>query len=525
MTKDPDFLETLEVHLRRDGKWTIHHAGLGPTEARQLSEEAFRGAGVDGVRIVRSCESVRSGTITEETIVEKTRKLPDADAIVGVIADAPYCETVENLFEIPARYCLYRLFKGWLETHEVGVSECLISPKLIERLLDRGSLVQTAAQRVASLQTSEGEDTTERRDQLLALIDRLREAAARTGDRAEADMREGDSSVAERVTLAQRENNFILAVSQITVQLAEQQNRLAKIERLFQILDESEGQEVWGIVDLVLSDFLMDEEVALEFAGPRAFPIECLDWIACAAQGTMDASHEVNASPHEFADPILTWIADDRLPGSRRGLLIALEDMLRGTSPLHDGTPGLEKAAVLKLTRRLASSSSFAGGAQLAARLTHRFAEFEELGGASGFLEAVESLVLDLNDIHCQTRYLFALLSGSNSNRVKRGLMAAIDRCFRLYGGLDHLVKTNKDIGDLVRELDGICLFLETIELGPKSREAWIEEINCCFTDAVTIHTNNGLTPIATLSILSSKGEIRSETVAKNLQALTNGAG
>ena len=517
MAQQSKFSDTHEVHLRRDGKWTIEHVGLSRREARDLSEEGFRQSGVDGLRIILSRESVLTGNVSEEVIAEKTRKLPPAEVIVGVIADAPYCDSIEHLFELPARYCLHRLFSGWLAAHEVGVTECLLSPKLMERLLDRGSLVQTAAQRVAGLQTPEGIDSEKRRDQLLSFIDQLRELTIIDASRNKSAASGAVETVAERVTRALETNNFIRAITQITETLSDQPNRLAKVQLLGEIIGDSEDQEVRNIVDLVLSDFMMDQSVVLELAGTRPFAIEALNWIAQAAQGVLIIDPEDDSSTHAFITPIVKSIQANLLPRCRQGMLFALEDLLKNETPLHDTTPGQEKAALLALTRCLAATQDFAGGSNLAARLTHRFATFEVSGGSTGFLEAADSLTLDLNDIHCQTRYLFALASGTTVGRIKQGLMGIIDQTLRLYGGLHQLAKTMKSPVDLVRELDGICLHLEAMELGPRTRDAWIGEITNCLAEVVDLRTREDPALPETLVRLVERGVLRSNGVAEFL--------
>ena len=125
----------------------------------------------------------------------------------------------------------------------------------------------------------------------------------------------------------------------------------------------------------------------------------------------------------------------------------------------------------------------FLGGPRLAARLTTRMAEYEEDGGTMGFLEAAETLVIDLGDARQQLRYLMALISGSSTGRAKGGLFRTIGFCIREMGGLQKLVTSKVPTPDLVRDFDRLCVLLESADLGPKSRTLWLGESTQCVVD------------------------------------------
>ena len=168
----------------------------------------------------------------------------------------------------------------------------------------------------------------------------------------------------------------------------------------------------------------------------------------------------------------------------------SLEAVLRNGGDLDDGNPGKEKSALLRLAVMLASENSFAGGPQLAARLTRRFAEFEDYGGSAGFLEAVQSIVIDMGDVRQQVCFLVALLSGSATGKARVGILKTLDKCIRLFGGPQSLARSTKSPQLLVWEFDRICSLLEGAEIGPKSLEIWSAELigalSGRFEDALT---------------------------------------
>ena len=484
LPQTPRMSETYDVHLRRDGQWMVETMGLTPVRARELAEEGFRKPGVDGMRIVRCRESTLTGVIDEEIVAEKSRNIPSPEAAVGEIEDAPYCHQVEDLFELPARLCLFRLFQGWLASHEVGVIECLLTPRLTEQVMDRGSLVPTATHRVAALQTIEGENPDKRRNELLSLIDQVRRLAF---GKLEKLQKLGAVQKPEQLlsVLEACKEDRVLALTAIASYLGEFENRLAKVAALSDLLAEGPSPIAAAMVDEVLADYLFDEIIALELAGPAAFRIDRLEWIAAAATGTLE-EQGLHESPHDFSSIITSRISHGFMPRSRQALLLALDCLLRDTSDLDDGTSGREQKALLRLTSRLGRSDSFAGGPRLASRLTQRFSQFEKQEGNLRFVEAAETITLDMNNIDLQLRYLFALMSGSTLSKVQRGLLAIIDNALRLYGGLQRLARTEAVSTAFIYRIDGLCVLIESATLGPKTRATWLKSVSDCLLDVVT---------------------------------------
>lgn len=479
--------------------------GLKPMQAGELAQSAFRAPEVDGLRIVRSRESTITGAVIEETLLEKSRSAPPAEALAGTVEDAPYCQNAEDLFRAQARLALHRLFQGWLSFHEVGVTECLLSTKLIERLMDGGSLIQSATFSVAQMQIPRAGDPTRRRDQLLGFMDELRILNDGT-ERISNQRRDGDDEAAGRAPLSP-----FVALWRIGEILSGLPSRLAKIERLSEKLNSVENRVELDAVDHFLSDFFMDEELVLEVAGPHSRLIEPLHWMVEVATGR--GSEIAKPSPHDFTSTIVQAIAAERLPRTRQSLLWSLDALLRDARPLRDETPGGEKSALLLLTRHLASADVFGGGPRLAARLTRRFSGFEDRGGTAGFLEAAETLAVDLGDIRRQVRYLVALVSGSTIGKAKMGLMRILDNCIRLYGGPEKLAAADAPTHMIIREIDAMCALLESAEIGPKSREIWNQQLVECLLTRLTKDHAGGAAMSTFLEDFQGDGGLTSTSV------------
>jgi hypothetical protein len=215
---------------------------------------------------------------------------------------------------------------------------------------------------------------------------------------------------------------------------------------------------------------------------------------------------------------IIQAIGADRLPRTRQALLWSLDALLRETKPLRDETPGGEKSAILLLTRHLASADVFGGGPRLASRLTRRFSEFEDRGGTSGFLEAAETLTIDLGDVRRQVRYLVALVSGSTIGRAKVGLMRALDNAIRLYGGPEKLVASDLPTHAIIREIDAMCALLESAEIGPKSRNIWNQQLVACLSTRLDKDNDSGVDMTAFLRDFLDAGGLTSECAPEAIE-------
>lgn len=487
------FDESFEVHLRRRGVWTVERAGLTAPQAREFGESEFRSTGVDGLRIVRARSSRISGTVTEDLMVERVRTLPSPDTVVGPLDEAPPCQTIDDLLRPGARLALHRLFQGWLRTHEAGVCETLVSDKLLRRLFDNSALISSALHRVASLQTVEGDDPTPVRDRLFALADAL-QAHARVVEKWVVENVRGDPErLLSTVEHPGDDADPWRSCAAIAAYVSGRPTRLAKAEALIALIQDLDDSHALNRLDMFLADYVMDDDIALELAGPLGFLSDRLMWIAGAALGVAPNQSRRNKAElprHGFADALPELAAAGRVPRSSFALLQAMDAILRRVEPLNDGSQAREQRAVLELVRRLGSGAGFGGGPRLAARLARRFASAGD--GKDGFLEAADTIVLGLSDIHVQARFLLALLSGSHAPKTQAGLMAIANRVFTLYGGLKRLARRARSARALIAELDALCMLIDHAYIDRKARDSWTGAILTCLDDAVGARVEAG---------------------------------
>jgi hypothetical protein len=453
------YQETYDVYVERDGIWTIEFMGEGMGEARRVADSLMQQPRVTGMRLIRSRTSEISGTVTEDILVERAKNAAPKEPTVGAVQDAPECNQISDILRPRARHCIHLLFREWIEAHDVGVLECVMTPRLFDQLLDRGSLVEKAVHRIAALQTVPGEDTKPRVDALVALIDDVRRAGRRHQAKA--------SEALFVLNHLEESEGLGAADAAIAAFIVGRGTRFAKMMRLIALLGQVESPAGLAVVDRWLSDYMMDHTVSGELAGGQSFAIDRLDWIARMATGGVETD---DPELGRLSNLIRTGVLGE----TRDAMILSLDHALRQDARLADGTPPAERSAILRLIRRCTESfPEFLGGPRLAARLTDRFGSLGTKGGSSGFAEAMETITVDLDTCPQQISYLTTLLAGSKVGAVRRRLLQQIDNALRLYGGLEHHLAAQATGDDVATAAEALADQLDHLELGPKSRATW----------------------------------------------------
>ena len=264
----------------------------------------------------------------------------------------------------------------------------------------------------------------------------------------------------------------------------------------------------------------MDDEIALELAGPMGFLCDRLLWVAGAAIGAPPKRPRRTASSaqqHAFAGALPGLVADGKLPRCSFALLLAIDAVLRRDEPLNDGSPAREQRSVLDLVRLLGSGAGFAGGPRLAARLARRYAANMATDDADSFLEAVDSIVLGLPDIQVQTRFLLALLNGPNDARVAEGFLAIANRVFTLYGGLRRLRRWAPAAKAVIAEIDALCVLLDQACVDDEARGVWIGKILASLDQDVQARVEKGELTLHQLLALAEEAPAPSKPVQATL--------
>lgn len=522
------FDETFEVHLRRQGVWTVERTGMSAPQARELGESEFRRAGVDGLRVVRSRSSRITGAVTEDLMVERLRTAPAPEEVVGVLDEAPVCRTLDDLLRPGPRLAMHRLFQGWLRAHEAGVTECMVSEKLLRRLVDSSGLLRSALHHAGALQTAEGEDPAAARDRLSGLAEALQARARQLEDWVVENVR-GDPERLHRAAAHSGDDpDPWRGCAALVAFLSGRPTRLAKVEALIGLAGHSGQPETLNRIDMVLADYLMDPDIALELAGQHAFLSDRLQWIAATAIGSRAKAPRRTSTEaaHGFAEPLPDLIAAGMLPRSGWALLQALDAALRREAPLNDGSQAREQRAILDLVQRLGAGAGFAGGPRLAGRLARRFAMEPAADGRDSLVEAVDTMVLAIQDIPVQVRFLLALLGGSNPPKTEAGLLAVMHRVFTLYGSLNRLARRAPSARSAIAEFDALCMLIEHAHVDPKVRAAWTGAVLTCLDEAVGKRIAGGELTVQQLLVLAESG-IASSTAAREtlVRRLSRAAG
>lgn len=476
-------ITAFEVYVCKDASWSLQFVGDGEGEGRRYCRNAFTNPGVTGVRLVRSVTSAITGLCSENLILERSRQPRTEEPSLGAINEVPLCETLNDLLSTRARFSLSRLFHDWIEMHESGVLECLVTPQRLDQLMDRGSLVERAVHQVAGLQTNNPKAAADRRNALLALVDDAKRTSQLLRRRVESlRVRTIDDLAGilnSEATGSGRLNESDAAVALVAM---DHQTRLAKTLMLIAVLEKVGNPRGQAVIDRWLSDYVADPSVCAELVPQNRYRVDQLLSILRLARN--DISAEVN--PSDGMRKVAAGIETGVLTETRDALVFAFELAIRNPAPLSDGTSIAEKTSILKLLSQCAEyKAGFLGGPRVASRLTARFADGLAEGGARGFTEALETIVFGLKTCPLQLNYLFCLLSGSEVGRVRRKILEQIDGVLRLYGSLDSYFKALKFHSQVIEAGDGLVSLVDCSDVGPKTAATWCSAIEDAVTEAM----------------------------------------
>ena len=106
---------------------------------------------IDGVRVIKESKKSIAQLEPMDILFEKVKQKTEGKVFVQQILDAPLCSTTEDLYEWPARSTINQLMRTYLDKVNITATELMHSAKEIKRLLDEGTLINSATAKVAAL--------------------------------------------------------------------------------------------------------------------------------------------------------------------------------------------------------------------------------------------------------------------------------------------------------------------------------------------------------------------------------------
>ena len=223
--------QIFEIHVQREGRWTIDRTAEGQADAESQARTLLRGKGITAVKVVR--EVVNGATSRETVVFEQTSQSGSAGRIaVGEIEEAPDCQTPEDLFALQGRSTINRLFRAYLDKTGITATEAMHDFRELKRAIDADTLMVSAIGKVATLQAKGREDLTvnQRRDELFGFVDQVLARAKEASDMKLPSIKKAgfEPTVVELLD-SRGENGSYLARVSMTRELVQERNFFGKM--------------------------------------------------------------------------------------------------------------------------------------------------------------------------------------------------------------------------------------------------------------------------------------------------------
>ena len=422
---------SFEVQVSKDGRWSTDVIVYKEDEARTIAKKFLADKKCEGAKIVRNWLRA-DGTMVESEVFCETRAVRDDGPLhITPIESVPaeICETPEEFLGPDARGVMSRVFRTYLDKAFLTPTELMHSYKELKRLQDKDTLVPSAVDRVAQLQTKDKEqDAKSRGQEIFKSIDDI-SARARRVESMKLPKLDGHFSevIAKIGAMGQGEDSDYLAMVVLSRDLINVRNWVGKLERLCALAVADPDPHAVEMLDGVIADVLgsnVVQDVLGWQPGLGAAIIAMFD----LADGKMPA---VKSDAGESAEILNRLFAEKKLPISRAMLLDRAHRQIRSPNPLYRNESSKELDEFKRLVGRTLCPAGLICGTETADALTMRYSRMVEQGGAAGRKAAIESVCRLMPDPAAGLIYLSELSHGALAAEHMDDMVGTLEQVFR----------------------------------------------------------------------------------------------
>ena len=441
--------ESFEVHACREGRWTIETTTTSQSDAEAIARKSLAKAGVSGVRVIREVE--RGTTARESVVFEQMRELRDSGKIfVNDVDEAPYCETVEEIYAGRGRQTINRLFRAYLDKNGVTATEVMHDFRELRRIVDADTLMASGVGKVATLQAKGREDidTNTRRDALYGFLNEITARARQASEKKLPTIRaEGFEGAVGKVaaSVEPSECEFLLRVL-VARELIQQRSFFGKLAQTIDWAEPTEDERSQKLVDTFVSDILANAETLQDLLGLQPSLGAAIGALVDLAQGRLETESEgrPSDSPEALAGRLNTLIGRDALPDSQAMLVDRVRRQIEAKSALTRGEPEQEEAAFRSLIDKLMPQDELFGGGSIAEALTHRQSRILNKGGVAGLKEATGRLLPTFADPARKAAYLLALSESRLAGTIGDEISLQLEGLFVRPESVREIIRDNR---------------------------------------------------------------------------------
>lgn len=440
--------KTYEILTLRGGTWSIEATAKSRDSAQAEATRLLNQPKVEGVRVINETDATIDNLSPTDILFEKLKPKTADRIFLQPILDAPMCEDADELFDRPARMTINRLFRSYLDKHNITATELMNAPREMKRLLDEGTLISSAAAKVGGLQARklEGSTANERRDVLFKWVDQLYARARAASEKKWPRIREvGFNGLIQHVVTVSADGDFgYLARFALSAELVDNRSYFGKLSQLLIWAKEAEHEWIIPILDGFISDVLWNTDVLRDMLGsPRDLGSALVTMICFAVGETKEEEVPEDIGPDHpkfFTVELGRLISAGLLPDSQEVLYDRVRRQLEGLNPLSRGDREEEREVFLGLLDKLIPDLNVLGGGEMAEAVTARQSTIINKGGQKGMKEAAASMLPSLRDPCRKTGYLLALLEcGLGQEALRPDIEELLDKVLVQPPSVNHI--------------------------------------------------------------------------------------
>lgn len=451
-----------EIQVMRDGRWSTESYIDAENTAIEAAKRYLMDKKCEGARVVRNWARA-DGRMVEKEIFSETRTVKD-DSPVRIVqvesAPAP-CQEQEDYFGLQSRSLMNRLFRNYLEKVYLTPTELIHNYKELKRIQDKDTLVPSAVDRVAFLQTRVGDqDTKTRRDDIFKTIDQMSARARKADALALPKLNGSFKDLVDRVgDMAGEDDADYLALVVLSRDLGNVRNWLGKLDRLCRLAVDEGDSHALNLLDGVIADVL-GANVVQEILGWQPSLASAIVRMLDLADGAFPVE---KSDAGESAELLNALLKGGKLPASRLCLIDRAHRQLKSANPLYRNDTSKEASGFTTILERVVTPTGLLFGAETADALTTRATRMVEEGGAAGRRSAITTTFIAMPDKASGLMYLCDLAQTDFAKEHAGDIVSLMGRvcetrslgelCLRTLSAKDRMIRATNAHKAVVRSV------------------------------------------------------------------------
>lgn len=417
-----------EIQVMKDGRWIQQSLIDDQAAAVSAAKKLLQDKKCEGARVVRNWARA-DGTYDEKEIFSQTQQVRDDGPIyINQIEDAPAkCEAPTDFYGPQSRAVTNRLFRNYMEKAFVTPTEVMHNYKEMKRLQDKDSLLPSAVDRVALLQTKDGAgDSKARREEIFKSLDQMSAKARKADGMSLPKLNGAFKDMYDRVAdmAAEPTEADFLAMVVLSRDLVDVRSWAGKLDRLCALAEAEGDAHSLRLLDGVIADVL-GSNVVQEILGFQPSLAAAICAMLDLAEGKFVSDKSELGDSAELLNKLFR---DQKLPESRTILIDRAHRQLRSPNPLYRNDPGKERDAFVQVVGRLMGPDGPLFGSDTAEAITTRYTRMVDEGGAKGRTIAIANCFNIMPDLAYGAMYLCDLAASPLGKEHAQDIMGHFQR-------------------------------------------------------------------------------------------------